>query len=119
MEKEKITFGCNIFSNKKVLSCSFGLTKSELELLKTVIENKKGISVKEISSFLDKGRTTIQKTIKSLLDKKLIKRKQVNLKKGFAYIYYPLNKEDYIKIFDKKLKKIKNNIHKEINNWYS
>ncbi|MFW6025918.1 MAG: helix-turn-helix domain-containing protein [Candidatus Woesearchaeota archaeon] len=118
MDNEEISFGCSIFSNEKVLSCSFGLTQNELEMLKLIIRKDEILFVKEISELLNKNRTTIQKTLKNLLEKDFIKRKQINRDKGFAYGYFPLKKHEYITLFNKKLKGIKESIHDQINQWY-
>ena len=52
-----------------------------------IISTKGIMSIKDISTLLNKDRTTIQKVVKSLYIKGHITRKQVNCNRGFKYVY--------------------------------
>ncbi|OVE74900.1 hypothetical protein BVX95_00905, partial [archaeon D22] len=50
-----------------------------------------------IQDSIEKDRTTIQRSIKNLIKKELIHRRQINLESGGYMYYYCINKKDEIK----------------------
>jgi len=56
-------------------------------------------------------RTTVQKAIKSLIEKDLVLRKQENLEKGGYMFFYKIKKKEELKY---KLKKIVTDWHKKV-----
>ncbi|KYC52139.1 MAG: Sugar-specific transcriptional regulator TrmB [Candidatus Methanofastidiosum methylothiophilum] len=93
---------------KKILRCAFDLTDLEVSILLMLPID--GLRVKEIYQKLKKDRTTIQKSLKNLLDKGLIFRESkccVQGKRGRYFVYKPIEREEI-------RKKVLSNIDK----WY-
>lgn len=80
---------------KKILRCAFDLT--DLEVSITLMLPPEGMRVKEIQNVLKKDRTTIQKSLKSLVDKELIFRESkccVQGKRGRYFVYRSLDRQE-------------------------
>ncbi|MCX6710040.1 MAG: hypothetical protein NTV63_03765 [Candidatus Woesearchaeota archaeon] len=97
--KKMISFACKPIIFDELLKCSFGLNKTEYSVFMLLIarENEKaeGLSVSEIAVRLKKERTVIQKAVKSLFEKKMIKRFQENLENGgYKFSYSPVEKRE-------------------------
>lgn len=87
-----INFSCKRVKKEDLIRCSFGLSKSEYNLLLFLFKHNKGLTATEIGDKLSIDRTTVQKSIKLLLSKTLVIRKQRNLSKGgYTFIYYSEN----------------------------
>ena len=111
-------FVCRIITIEDILKCSYGLNKTEISILKYLIEEKEELSIEEIQKKIKKDRTTIQRSVKRIFEEDLIKRRQINLEKGgyvFIYSSKPKSelKEKVIKIFDG----FKESVGKEIQRW--
>ena len=103
-----ITFACKKIKQEDLIRCSFNINKTEYNVFMFVLKRNKSYIVSEIAKNMKLERTTVQKALKNLLDKKLIKRTQKNLSKGgYIFIYKINNKTE-----------IKNKIKKIIYNWY-
>ncbi|HOI19035.1 MAG TPA: helix-turn-helix domain-containing protein [Candidatus Woesearchaeota archaeon] len=90
-------FACKKIDFSELVRCSFQISKTEYKILKKLMSRKTPMTVSEIAQQFDKERTTIQKAVQNLHDKKLIDRRQINLNNG-GYIYYYLVKDkDQIK----------------------
>lgn len=100
-------FACKQIKFQELIKCSFGMNKTDYNLLIFLLKNKEYLTVMEISKLTKLDRTTIQKSMKRLHEKDLVVKHQDNLDKG-GYIY------SYI-IKDKKY--IKNMMHKIIDTW--
>ena len=89
----EVMFACKRFPIDQVLRCSFGLSNPEFTILKALL-SKGERSVEELAEMLGKDRTTVQRTIKPLVAKGLVKRWQYNLDGGgYQYHYLPQDKE--------------------------
>jgi predicted transcriptional regulator len=80
---------------KKILRCAFDLT--DLEVSITLMLPPEGMRVKEIQNVLKKDRTTIQKSLKILVDKELIFRESkccVQGKRGRYFVYKSLDRQE-------------------------
>ncbi|HPA49738.1 MAG TPA: helix-turn-helix domain-containing protein [Methanofastidiosum sp.] len=80
---------------KKILRCAFDLT--DLEVSITLMLPPEGMRVKEIQNVLKKDRTTIQKSLKILVDKELIFRESkccVQGKRGRYFVYRSLDRQE-------------------------
>jgi len=100
-------FACKAFKFSELMKCSFGLNKTDHNLLIHLVKNNEYLTVKEIAKETKLDRTTVQKSLKRLHEKELIIKHQDNLDKG-GYIY------SYV-IKDKKL--IKGMMNKIIDKW--
>jgi len=84
----ELTFACRRFPIDQVLRCSFGLSNPEFQVLKALLA-KGELAVEDLAAKLGKDRTTIQRAIKPLVAKGLVKRRQYNLESGgYQYYYY-------------------------------
>ncbi len=93
---------------KKILKCAFDITDLEVEIILSLPEE--GMKVKDIQNLLKKDRTTIQKSLKNLLEKELIFRESkccVQGKRGRYFIYKSLPREE-----------LKKRVLSNIEEWY-
>ncbi len=96
------TFACKRISLEQIIRCSFELNKTEYKIFSLLLKNK-DMSVKEISRKLGLTRTSVQKAIKTLLNKSLVRRFQRNLSGGGYQYIYNLNDKQKIKLQIKKI----------------
>ena len=103
-----ITFSCKKITKEELLRCSFNLNRTEYNVLSFMLKNDKTCKISQISKAMELERTTIQKAIKGLVSKGLIKRLQRNLSRGgYVFLYRMNNKDD-----------IKNEMKEIIYKWY-
>ena len=91
-----IDFACKRFEIDEIIRCSLGLTKSDLKIMDFLLKNsKKQFSSLNLSEKMSLDISTIQRSVKSLHEKNIIVRNQVNLAKGgYTYVYMIRDKED-------------------------
>lgn len=90
-----ITFSCKKISEKELIRCSFNLNKTDYDLLIFMLKSDRMQTVLEIAKAMGLERTTVQKAMKHLVDKGLVKRAQTNLSGGgYVFSYSPNDKED-------------------------
>ena len=104
-----VSFACKNLELKDIIKCSFNLNKTEYKLFLFLIKHDKGGTIKDISKAIEFERSTIQKALKSLAEKKIIERIQRN-NKGGGYSYY-------YRVIDKK--EIKKRILDNVDKWQS
>ncbi len=92
-----VTFSCKRISQEELIRCSFNLNKTEYNVLMFMLKRGEIFTVSQISKVIKLDRTTIQKAIKSLVDKKLVKKRQKNLPKGGYTFFYKINNKNEIK----------------------
>jgi len=93
-----ITFACKKIRLDEIVKCSFNLNKTEYNVLMFLLRKGKEFDVNNLSNKMGFERTTVQKALKKLLDKKLAKRRQVNLKTGGYFFLYNVKNKDSIKM---------------------
>jgi len=103
-----MNFVCRLITIEDILKCSYGLNKTEIALLKYLIEEKEELEIEEIMKKIKKDRTTIQRGVYKLVEKDLIKRRQINLQKPKSEL-----KDKVMKIFDG----FKETVGNEIQRW--
>ncbi len=90
-----ITFACRKIKIEEVIRCALALNRTEYQVLMFLFDKKEGFRVIEIAKNLGVDRTTVQKAIKSLLEKNLVKRSQKNLVRGgYIFLYSVKDKEE-------------------------
>jgi predicted transcriptional regulator len=105
----EINFACRMVNFKEILTCAFSMNKSEYDLFLFLEKQKDPLCVATISEMMNKDRTTIQKSIKSLNDKEIVDKFQVNLDKGgYTFVY---------KLKDKLV--LKKRINESVNKWFN
>jgi predicted transcriptional regulator len=76
---------------------TFGLTKTDAEILKVLIQQKSGLLISEITGIIKRSERTVRQSIKKLLEKGILKRDVEILKnKRLAYRYNIRSKEALI-----------------------
>jgi len=115
---EQLNFVCKIFTIEDLLKCSFGLNKTELQIMKFLLEEKEEKTIEEIIKIIKKDRTTVQRAVKKLFEKDLIKRRQINLKNGgYVFVYSPKAKAELKEKVYKIFEAFKESVGKEIHRW--
>ena len=103
------SFACKNIDFADIIKCSFNLNKTEYNLFLFLISSNEKKSINDLANALNLDRSTIQKAIKSLIERDIIKRIQTNIKKGgYSFSYSIKNK-----------KELKNKVLKSIAEWYS
>ncbi len=89
-----ITFACKKIMIEDLIRCAFQLNKTEYKVLLFLLKEKKETGIKKIAKSLNLKRCSIQKAVKNLLKKELIKRTQKNLSSGgYLFFYSSINKK--------------------------
>ena len=113
-----IDFVCRVIALEDILKCSFGLNKTEIAIMKFLLEEKEELTIEEIMKKISRDRTTIQRGVKRLFEKDLIKRRQINLDKGgYVFIYSSKPKAELKDKVFKIFESFKENVGKEIQKW--
>ncbi|MCK4247891.1 MAG: hypothetical protein KAV48_01735 [Methanomicrobia archaeon] len=92
-------------NKNELILCLLGLNELEGKVLLFLLKNPNS-RVVDISESLGKHRTSVQKTLSQLINRGLIMRKAINLRRGYNFVYYPISKE-----------KIKENLLKDVETW--
>lgn len=113
-----IDFACKRIDLKDLIKCSLGLSKSDYNLLLFLLKENQKFSVKSLSQKLGIDRTTVQKSVKKLLDREILEQFQENLSPGGYRFIYNVKSKDVIK---KRIliiiQKWVEGVNKEIHNW--
>lgn len=114
-----IDFACKKFNVNDVIKCSLGLTKAEFEIFNYMLESKKDeCSSSSMAKIKNLDLSTVQRTLKKLMEKDIAKRRQVNLGNGGYEYFYRIN--DRKKICDKIILIIHDwstKVEKEVKQW--
>ncbi|MCD6279596.1 winged helix-turn-helix transcriptional regulator [Candidatus Micrarchaeota archaeon] len=103
-----MTFACKVIKHDELIRCSFNLNKTEYNLLIFMMDKKQKQTISQVVKKMGLDRTTVQKAMKNLVDKNLVKRTQKNLPKGgYVFLYMITDKNE-----------IKNRMKKIIYLWY-
>ncbi len=92
-------------SRDELVFCLLGLNELEGKVLLFLLKNPNS-KVREISESLGRHRTSIQKTLTQLINRGLIMRKPVNLRRGYNFVYTSISRE-----------KIKKNLIRDVDTW--
>jgi predicted transcriptional regulator len=92
----KIDFTCKKVTLKDLVQCNYNLNESEYLIFAEIIKSKKGLSVKELVEKIEKDRTTVQKILTKLLKRQLLVKRQINLDRGFMFVYFSKNKDEIV-----------------------
>jgi predicted transcriptional regulator len=103
-----VDFACKQIDKKEIIKCAFGLTKTEVSIFFFFLKHEdKTYSSTLLSKLLQLDLTTIQKAVKKLHQRGVLKKYQKNLEKsGYVFEYQIIPKD-----------KIKEIISKEIQDW--
>lgn len=113
----EVIFACKRFPIDQVLRCTFGLSAPEFAILKVLLSNER-LGTYKIAKVLKKDRTTVQRSIKALIENRLIKRYQLNIEGGgYQYEYEAQNKEEIKEKIKKHFENFSVIVNKEIDSW--
>lgn len=115
----KIDFTCKKVTLKDLVQCNYNLNDSEYQIFSQLVMSKRGLSVKEIVDKVDKDRTTVQKILIKLLNRGLLMKRQVNLDRGFMFVYFSKNKEEIVKEIETNVNHYFESIKQSLEKWKS
>jgi predicted transcriptional regulator len=114
---KKIDFSCRKVSLKDLIQCNFNLNESEYQIFSRIMVSKKGMSVKDLVERVEKDRTTVQKILVKLLNRGLLTKRQINLDRGFMFVYFSKNKSDMISDIEKNIEIYFKNLKESLDKW--
>ena len=83
-----MNFACKNFRVEEVVRCSLALTKAEFKILEYLMKNhSEKIGANKIAKDLKLDLSTVQRCVKKMTEKVILKRTQINLSEG-GYIFY-------------------------------
>lgn len=112
-----ISFACKNIDLKDLIMCSFDLNKTDYKLLMFLL-GKDYMTTKEIARGINLDRSSVQKSLKRLVEKMLVNRKQFNLENGGYIFSYRIKDKGQIKkqMLDM-ISSWNQKVQKEIDNW--
>jgi len=113
----KIDFTCKKVILKDLIQCNYNLNESEYLIFAELIKSKKGLSVKELVKKVNKDRTTVQKILSKLVNRKLLIKRQMNLERGFMFVYFSKNSNDIINEIENNVNSYFNSIKTSLDKW--
>lgn len=95
-----IDFACKRFDLKEVIKCSMGLTRAEIRILDNLLHDKGGArTTEEVARALKLDLSTVQRGVKRLREKGLVRQSQRNLTGGgYEYAYRIAEKQELRRI---------------------
>jgi predicted transcriptional regulator len=115
----KLDFRCKRVTLQDLVQCNYNLNDSEYLIFSQMMKSSGGLSVKEIVDKVQKDRTTVQKILSKLLKMGLLMKRQVNLDRGFMFVYFSKNKSEIITDIDVNVKDYFELIKKSLDEWKS
>ncbi|MFT4311388.1 MAG: helix-turn-helix domain-containing protein [Candidatus Woesearchaeota archaeon] len=89
-----INLACKNITIMELITCAFNINKTEYNIIVQLLK-KQNCSSESLAKKLGKNLTTIQKALKSLVEKDLVIRKQINLDGGgYKFIYQSISKDE-------------------------
>jgi predicted transcriptional regulator len=113
----KIDFTCKKVSLKELVQCNYSLNDSEYAVFAELIKSKRGLNVKELVEKVGKDRTTVQKILSKLVKRGLLIKRQMNLDRGFMFVYFSKNKVDIIKEIEENINSYFEKVKLELEKW--
>lgn len=113
----KLDFTCKKVTLRDLVQCNYCLNDSEYLIFSQMILSSGGLSVKEIVDKVKKDRTTVQKILSKLLKRGLLMKRQVNLDRGFMFVYFSKNKTEMIKEIESNVESYFDSIRKSLAEW--
>jgi predicted transcriptional regulator len=113
----KIDFTCKRVSLKELVQCNYNLNDSEYAVFSEIMNSKSGLNVKELVDRVKKDRTTIQKILSKLVKRGLLIKRQMNLDRGFMFVYFSKNKKEVIKEIEENIKSYFEKVKEQLEIW--
>jgi predicted transcriptional regulator len=113
-----IDFACKKFELDEVIKCSLNLTKSEYKIMRALMKSKDNCNSSDLASSTKLDITTIQRSLKTLYEKNLVGRSQMNLNNGgYTYNYRIKDKIAIRKIILEIIHGWTRTVEKELEKW--
>ncbi|PIY60146.1 MarR family transcriptional regulator [Candidatus Woesearchaeota archaeon CG_4_10_14_0_8_um_filter_47_5] len=113
-----INFACTAIKFEELITCSFGLTKTDYNVLLFLLSSGESLTTQEIARTMNLERSTVQKSVKRLAEKNLVLRIQENLDAGgFLFHYQTKNKESIKQKMLKTIETWTDEVKNEIEKW--
>lgn len=110
-----IEFACKKIRQEEIVRCSFGLNKTEYDVLTYMLKENNELPISGIAEALNLDRTTVQKAAKTLLRKDLLEREKQGLSGGgYNFLYSAKEKGEIKKRMMSKIKKWSEAVKSEI-----
>ena len=104
-----VNLQCKVIDSRELIQCTFGLAKTELKIFLFLLKSKRSVTSVDIANEIELDRTTVQKSIRGLLEKDIVIRRQINLDSGgYVFLYCVKDKVE-----------IKEQMKEIIHNWSS
>ncbi len=113
----KIDFTCKKVALKDLVQCNYSLNDSEYAIFAELIKNKRGLSVKELVERVEKDRTTVQKILSKLVKRNLLMKRQMNLDRGFMFVYFSKNREEIVTEIETNVEAYFSKIRESLDKW--
>ncbi len=113
-----IDFACKQFNIEEIIKCSLGLTKAEFDIFTFMLEHSVEHDALTISQKKHLDLSTVQRTLKKLVDKGVVGRRQLNLEQGgYVYVYTIKNKKAIREKIHLLLVDWSSKVEKELHSW--
>ena len=113
----KIDFTCKKVTLQDLVQCNYSLNDSEYEIFAQIIKSERGLSVKELVEKIDKDRTTVQKILTKLIKRGLLMKRQMNLERGFMFVYFSKNREEIFNEIEDNVDQYFKSIRQSLDAW--
>jgi len=114
---KRMNFTCRKVTLGDLVQCNYNLNDSEFKIFSEIMSSSSGLSVKELVEKVNKDRTTVQKILTKLLKRGLLMKRQINLDRGFMFVYFSKNKKEIIKEIEINVKSYFENINESLKKW--
>lgn len=114
---KKMDFTCKKVTLRDLVQCNYNLNDSEYAIFAELMHSKGGLSVKELVDKIKKDRTTVQKILTKLLRRKLLMKRQMNLERGFMFVYFSKNKAEVVQEIEENIKAYFKAIQDNLDEW--
>jgi len=114
---KKVDFTCKKVALKDLVQCNYNLNDSEYLIFAELMKTKKGLSVKELVERIEKDRTTVQKILTKLTNRSLVMKRQMNLERGFMFIYFSKNRDEIVSEMEENINAYFNSIKISLEKW--
>ena len=113
-----VSFACKNVELEDIIKCSFNLNKTEYKLFLFLIKNNNGGGINDISKKIKLERSTVQKALKGLTEKKIVEIIQRNNEGGgYCFYYRIVDKEDIKKRVLDNVDKWQKSVKNLVNGW--
>lgn len=91
-----IDFACRRFELDDVINCGLGLSKADFKIMNYMSKDStEWYTTEDLAKILRLNLSTVQRTVKRLYEKSIIRRRQKNLDNGgYIYIYQARSKKE-------------------------